>query len=105
MYRIKGQAVYSARTAATSLSGSCADPAEIMFNVCTESDDTIKALAEVEASVVGYDGPLLWDTRLPDGTQRKLLDVSRWKHLGWQHRVGLNEGLQRTQAWYLNQMA
>jgi GDP-L-fucose synthase len=87
------------------LTAQCADPAEILFNVGTGTDDTIKALAETAARLVGYEGPVLWDTRMPDGTPRKLLDVSRLKQLGWQPGIDLKEGLQKTYAWYLDQMA
>lgn len=83
----------------------CADPAEVIFNVGTGTDDTIKNLSAAAARVVGYDGPVLWDTRMPDGTPRKLLDVSRLKRLGWQPAIGLEEGLRRTYAWYLDQIA
>jgi GDP-L-fucose synthase len=87
------------------LTAQCVDPAEIIFNIGTGTDNTIKDLAAAAARVVGYDGPVLWDTRMPDGTPRKLLDVGRLKRLGWQPGIGLEEGLQRTYAWYLDQMA
>lgn len=83
------------------LAARCDDPAEIMFNVGTGSDDTIAALAQAAARAVGYEGPIRWDTRMPDGTPRKLLDVSRLKQLGWQPGIGLEEGLQRVYQWYL----
>ena len=51
--------------------------------------------------VVGHEGPIEWDTSKPDGTPRKLLDVSRLTALGWQPRLTLEEGLRRTYEWYL----
>jgi GDP-L-fucose synthase len=51
--------------------------------------------------VVGYDGDIVQDTSKPDGTPRKLLDVSRLHALGWRARIGLREGIASTYAWYL----
>jgi len=51
--------------------------------------------------VVGYDGDISWDAGRPDGTPRKLLDVSRALAMGWKPRIGLEEGLRRTYEWYL----
>jgi len=69
-------------------------------NVGTGTDVTIAELAALIARTVGYDGPVLWDGDKPDGTPRKLLDVSRLTALGWQARIGLEEGLATTYAWY-----
>jgi GDP-L-fucose synthase len=63
------------------------------LNVGTGSDVTIKELAEQVASAVGFDGTIVWDTSKPDGTPRKLLDVSRLRSLGWQSRIPLEQGL------------
>lgn len=71
------------------------------INVGTGVDLTIKALAELIREVVGYQGELSWNTEKPDGTPRKLLDVSRLTALGWSAKVPLREGLERTLKWYL----
>jgi GDP-L-fucose synthase len=69
-------------------------------NVGVGEDLTIRELAELVADVVGYEGTLEWDTTKPDGTPRKLLDVSRLAALGWAPRIGLREGITATYAWY-----
>jgi GDP-L-fucose synthase len=69
-------------------------------NVGTGEDLTIREIAETVADVVGYTGVTEWDTTKPDGTPRKLLDVSRLAALGWKPTIGLREGLERTVAWY-----
>lgn len=63
------------------------------INVGTGKDITIKELSELVATTVGFNGNIVWDTSKPDGTPRKLLDVSRIKQLGWQHKTELVEGL------------
>ncbi len=73
------------------------------LNVGTGVDVTIKELAELIAKVVGYSGEVHWDASKPDGTPRKLMDVSRLTALGFRAKVGLEEGLQRTVRWYLEQ--
>jgi GDP-L-fucose synthase len=79
------------------------DPAPI--NVGVGEDLSIRELAELVASVVGYEGELQFDTSKPDGTPRKLLDVSRIHSLGWRARIDLRDGLTRTYAWYQEQLA
>ena len=69
-------------------------------NVGVGDDVTIAELAALTAEVVGYSGALEWDTSKPDGTPRKLLDVSRMKALGWEPAMGLREGLESTYAQY-----
>jgi GDP-L-fucose synthase len=70
-------------------------------NVGTGTDVSIAELALLVADVVGYDGPITWDPTKPDGTPRKLLDVSKLSTLGWRARIGLREGLEATYAWFL----
>ena len=70
------------------------DSPEIV-NIGTGEDITIRQLAETIQSIVGYDGQLVFDTSKPDGTPRKLLDVSRLHGLGWRHSVSLDEGIAR----------
>jgi GDP-L-fucose synthase len=70
------------------------------INVGTGEDVSIRELAVLVAEVVGYTGAVGWDTSKPDGTPRKLLDVSRLADLGWRARTGLREGVTRTYADY-----
>lgn len=70
------------------------------INVGTGTDQTIKAIAETVAKVVGYQGKITFDTSKPDGTPRKLLDVSRLKKLGWEYKTNLDQGLKLTYQWY-----
>ena len=74
---------------------------EMHLNVGTGQDLTIRELAETIADVVGWDGELVFDPSMPDGTPRKLLDVSRLAELGWSPRIGLREGIADTYRWYL----
>lgn len=73
---------------------------EAIVNIGTGEDVTIKELAETIASVVGYEGDLVWDTSKPDGTPRKLLDVSKLHSLGFKHTINLEDGIKKTYAWY-----
>jgi len=66
---------------------------ELFVNIGTGEDLTIKALAEMIKEIVGYAGELKWNTEKPDGTPRKLMDVSRLHNLGWKRRIGLREGI------------
>ena len=70
-------------------------------NVGTGLDCTIRELAETVARVTGFEGELVWDTGKPDGTPRKLLDVSRLSSLGWEASISLEEGLRDTYRWFL----
>lgn len=78
------------------------DEADIV-NVGVGEDVSIRELAELVRDVVGYDGDIVQDTTKPDGTPRKLLDVSKLHALGWRARIGLREGIASTYAWYLAQ--
>ena len=71
------------------------------INVGTGVDCTIRELAETVARVVGFEGQVVFDASKPDGTPRKLLDVSRLKALGWQYSVSLEDGLQQAYSWFL----
>jgi GDP-L-fucose synthase len=71
------------------------------INVGTGIDCTIRELAETIKSVVGFEGELVFDSSKPDGTPRKLMDVSRLKALGWQASISLEEGLRKTYQWFL----
>ena len=76
-------------------------PMSSHINVGTGKDCTIRELANTIARAVGYQGDILWDTSKPDGTPRKLLDVGLLKRLGWQYSVELDEGIERTYQWFL----
>ena len=71
------------------------------INVGTGVDCTIRELAETMKRVVGFDGELVFDTSKPDGTPRKLMDVSRLKALGWEANISLEIGLTQTYQWFL----
>ena len=75
------------------------------INVGTGKDITIRELAELIKEVVGYEGEIVFDTSKPDGTPRKLMDVSLLTSLGWKARIGLREGVERTYTWFQEQLA
>jgi len=72
-----------------------------IVNVGCGEDISIRELAELICEIVGFEGKLAWDTTKPDGTPRKLLDVSKIHSLGWRHRIGFREGIARTYKWFL----
>ncbi|MDF2155711.1 GDP-L-fucose synthase [Vibrio sp. CAU 1672] len=71
------------------------------INVGTGVDCTIREMAETMARVVGFDGEIVFDSTKPDGTPRKLMDVSRLADLGWRYQASLEEGLTHTYQWFL----
>ena len=70
------------------------------INIGSGTDISIKELAEMVASVVSYKGKIIFDIEKPDGTPRKLLDISKLDKLGWKSSIGLKNGLQSTYEWY-----
>ena len=76
-------------------------PKPCFVNLGTGEDVTIRQMAETVARVVGFEGALTFDTSKPDGTPRKLQDVSRMHSLGWRHRVALEDGIRATYQWFL----
>jgi GDP-L-fucose synthase len=70
------------------------------INVGTGEDVTIKQLAETIARVVDYPGEIEWDTSKPNGTLRKVLNIDKIKALGWEPKIGLREGIEKTYQWY-----
>lgn len=72
------------------------------INAGTGKELTIKSLTELVAKVVGYEGEILWDTSKPNGTLRKLLDVSKATELGWKYKTELEEGIRRSYADFQN---
>jgi GDP-L-fucose synthase len=71
-------------------------------NAGTGKELTIKELTELVAKVVGYEGKILWDTTRPNGTPRKLLDVSKSRKLGWSYTTELEDGLRLSYADFLS---
>ena len=80
-------------------------PKPCFVNLGTGEDATIRELAETVKRVVGFEGELVFDASKPDGTPRKLQDVSRMHGLGWRHTVTLEEGIGRTYRWFLEHRA
>jgi GDP-L-fucose synthase len=74
---------------------------EEIVNVGVGTDISIAELAQLIAEIVGYQGEIVFDTSKPDGTPRKLLDVSRLQRAGWQARISLADGIRSTYQWYL----
>ncbi|MCE7053715.1 GDP-L-fucose synthase [Algoriphagus sp. AGSA1] len=72
-----------------------------LYNVGTGVDLTIKELAELIQQTVSHTGEIIWDAGKPDGTPRKLMDVSKMTDAGWKAKVGLEEGIKRTYEWFL----
>lgn len=71
-----------------------------IINIGTGVDLSIKSLAEKTKKIVGYGGKIVWDKTKPDGTPRKLLNVSKLRKLGWKYRVDLDSGIKKTYTWY-----
>jgi GDP-L-fucose synthase len=74
---------------------------EYLYNVGTGEDLTIKQLAETIQKITGHQGEIIWDSSKPDGTPRKLMDISKMHALGWNHQVQLEEGIKKTYTWFL----
>lgn len=72
------------------------------INIGTGKEITIRELAEKIKKEIGYKGTILWNSDKPDGTPRKLTDVSKLHSLGWQHRIEIDEGIHRLTEWYKN---
>ena len=74
---------------------------EYLYNIGSGKDITIKELAETIQKVTGHQGEIIWDTEKPDGTPRKLMDVSKMATLGWEYSTELKEGIEKTYSWFL----
>jgi len=72
-----------------------------IINIGYGEDITIRELAELICDVVGFDGELVWDKTKPDGTPRKLLDVTSIRKLGWEPTISLRNGIAQTYEWFL----
>ncbi|TDB69009.1 GDP-L-fucose synthase [Arundinibacter roseus] len=75
-----------------------------LINIGVGDDLTIKALAELIQKVVGYEGSIHWNTEKPDGTPRKLMDVSKLHGLGWKHKIDIETGIKATYQDFLSKM-
>ena len=75
------------------------------INIGTGTDLTIYELAFIIKDIVGYDGDIVWDTSKPDGTPRKLLDISKIKSFGWKPRTSLTDGIEKVYRWYVRNNA
>ena len=74
---------------------------DYLYNIGTGEDLTIKDLALLIQKIVGHNGKIIWDESKPDGTPRKLLDVSKMHSLGWKHQINLEDGIRKTYDWFL----
>jgi GDP-L-fucose synthase len=74
---------------------------EYLYNVGSGKEITIKELAETIQQVTGHQGEIMWDSTKPDGTPRKLMDVSKMATLGWEYSTELKEGIEKTYSWFL----
>jgi GDP-L-fucose synthase len=77
------------------------DLPEYLYNVGSGKEVTIKELAETIQQVTGHQGEIIWDSTKPDGTPRKLMDVSKMATLGWEYSTELKEGIEKTYSWFL----
>jgi GDP-L-fucose synthase len=75
---------------------------EHLYNIGSGKDITIKELAETIQKIIGHQGNIIWNGSKPDGTPRKLLDVSKMIELGWQYSTELEEGIKKTYLWFLD---
>ena len=75
---------------------------ESLYNIGSGVDLTIKELAEIIQKIVGHKGEILWDSSKPDGTPRKLMDVSKMKSAGWKAKISLEVGIRKTYNWFLD---
>jgi GDP-L-fucose synthase len=90
--------------AAVVMAGEKYDSAQHL-NIGSGEDLTIKALAELVAEVAGFTGEIAWDSSKPDGTPRKVLDVTKVKSLGWSPAISLRDGIASTIEWYIDATA
>ncbi len=75
-----------------------------LYNIGTGVDLTIKELAELIQKTVGHTGEVIWDSTKPDGTPRKLMDVTKMKNAGWKSKTSLAEGIEKTYDWFCNNL-
>ena len=73
---------------------------EFLYNIGSGNDITIGQLAVIIQNIVGHNGNIIWDQTKPDGTPKKLLDITKIKKLGWEYSTGLSEGIKKTYQWF-----
>mgnify|MGYP003457562688 CR=1 FL=1 len=74
---------------------------ESLYNVGTGDDLSLKELALLVQKVIGHQGEIIWDTSKPDGTPRKVMEVSKLKKMGWSPKITLEQGIEETYQWFL----
>ena len=77
---------------------------EYLYNIGSGKDITIKELAETIQNTIGHKGKIIWDASKPDGTPRKLMDVSKMKELGWEYTTELELGIEKTYQWFIENL-
>ncbi len=75
---------------------------EYLYNVGSGKEIMIKELAEIIQKITGHQGEVIWDSSKPDGTPRKLLNISKMKEIGWEYSTDLTDGIQKTYSWFLD---
>ena len=78
---------------------------DYLYNVGSGKDVTIKELANIIQIITGHQGNIIWDSTKPDGTPRKLMDISKMKAMGWQYNTELEDGIEKTYNWYLDNIS
>ena len=78
---------------------------EHLYNIGSGKDVTIKELAETIQRIVGHQGNIVWDSSKPNGTPRKVMDVSKMKEIGWTHTTELEEGIEKAYNWFLENIS
>jgi GDP-L-fucose synthase len=74
---------------------------DYLYNIGTGTDLSIQELAQTIQKITGHQGEIIWDASKPDGTPRKLMDISKMHELGWKHKIDLEKGIQLTYDWFL----
>ena len=85
------------------LKGGCPEIRNCHINIGTGKEISIKDLAYIIKDEIKYNGEIHWDNTKPDGTMRKLCDVSKLHSLGWKHTIEIGEGIHRLYSWYISQ--
>ena len=76
--------------------------AENMYNIGTGNDISIRDLAIIIKKIIGFQGDIIWDNSKPDGTPKKLIDISKMESLGWKYSTNIEEGIKKTYDWFLD---
>ena len=73
-----------------------------MYNIGTGNDISIRDLAIIIKKIIGFQGNITWDNSKPDGTPKKLMDISKMESLGWKYSTNIEEGIKKTYDWFLD---